>query len=109
MLHPDPLLDDVMAKREAPHRHASVELERFDVDVAGGIYDATRPAVAKERVRSSTIADRCVSLGEHQHATERWIDRCDQQAVISPGEGARDGACSVAAHAIREPPFATFG
>jgi len=105
-LHPDALLDEQVAAGEAPDRHASLELEVLEMDMARRTHGPIGPAVGVERPFSSAVFDQGgVGLGQHQPATEWGRERRHQEPVITAGQGAGDGARCVGAEPVGQPPF----
>src|SRR5262249_45229827 len=109
VFHPDTLLDGELAAGVAPDRHAAVELEALDVEVAEGIDRAAGPAIGEQVKVAAAAHERGVRFGEHQMAAERRVHRRHQQAVITPRERAGDRTRCIATQTIREPPFAALG
>ena len=106
---PDALLDPRLAAGEGPDRHATVKPERFDREMALRAHAAVAPTIGEERVFALAVDHARIGLGEHQEASQRWIDGRDEQAVVTPGERARNGAGGVTSDAVGEPPFAALG
>jgi hypothetical protein len=108
-LHPDARLDAVLADLVAPHRDRVVEVKGADANVARRSDGAALPSIGEQRPGARAVEHGGICLGEEQPASERRCDRCDQQAVIAPGQAAGEGAAGITAASVRKPPFTSLG
>lgn len=107
-VHPDALFQADATDGEQPHRHPSLQMERFDVYLTLGIHDATAPAVGVQRPHPLTVQQLGIRLGEYQNIVPARLDRRNQQAVIAPRQGPGEGAGGIRAEAVGQPPFVAF-
>ena len=83
VLHPDALFEQQVGDGEMPHRHTAFQAEALQLQVAGWLYDPAGPAVGEQRPVLLATAQCRIGLDGEQRATQRRVQRRDQQPVVT--------------------------
>ena len=103
--HENPLFQDGVGDGVAPHRHAVLHGEGFQVHEAAWIDGGADEFVGGQRQGTSLVFDVDVDLGHQKSAIHRRLEARHEKAMVAAGVGAGDGAAGIAPQAIGHQPL----
>jgi hypothetical protein len=108
-VHHDLSLDGHVADGPPPPRHAMLEHEGLEVDIARWIDSTRGPLVHTEPDPAVSDDDAGVKGSQAEHPAARWLCSDDKQTVIAPGPQPANRSHRIAAQAIGDQPLALGG
>ena len=105
VVHEHGLLDEEARPAESPGRHRAFELHGFEQGPSRRGDGAVVPADRRERHLAAVHRERLDQPGEHQRATDRRVQRRDEEAVVAARVHAGEAAAGVAADPVGQEPL----